>query len=84
MERVDCVVLDMVSGGGCIDRTSAVGTTLSCLFANSRLRTADEVVRVSANAVGQWKILSVRLFTWTTTDFLVVNAVVLVFDSHLA
>ena len=58
--------------------------TLTHLFANGHLRTADEVVRVSANAVGQWKILSVRLFTWTTNDFLVVNAVVLVFDSHLA
>ena len=56
--------------------------TLS-LFANGRLRTADEVVCVLADAVGRGKISSTCLSMWTTNGFLIANAVVLVVGANL-
>ena len=58
--------------------------TLSCLFANGRLRTADEVDRVPADAVEREKISSACLFVWTTNGVLVVNTVALIVDANLA
>ena len=57
--------------------------TLSCSFANDSLRTAYEVIRVPADAVGQGKILSVCLFVRTTHGLLGVDAIVFVVDANL-
>ena len=57
--------------------------TLSCLFVNGLLRTADEVVRVPADAVGRGSISSTCLFVWTTNGVLAVHAVVLVVEANL-
>ena len=58
--------------------------TLSRVFANGRLRTADEGVCVPADAVGREKISSACLFVWTMIGVLVVDEVVLVVDANLA
>ena len=45
--------------------------TLSRSISNSRLRTADEVVRVPADAVGREKVSSASLFALTTNGVVV-------------
>ena len=57
--------------------------TLSCSFANDRLRTADEVGCVPADTVGRGEILSACLFVWTTNVVLFVAAIVLVVDANM-
>ena len=57
--------------------------TLSRSFANGRLQTADEVVRVQADAVGRGKISSACLFEWTTHGVLVIHTVVLDGDANM-
>ena len=58
--------------------------TLSRLFANGCLRTANEAVCAAVDAVGWENISSACLFTCTAHGVLVVNTVVLVVDANLA